>query len=192
MGIAAAEIELTVGDPALALAILDDLAASAANGGRARDARTVAFLSAVARFGSGQPGEAAGALAQVLESALREDDTEFLVESGPLAAPLLRHTRQWAREQGTSPLVRQALNVSLARLAALIPTNNGIRAPLLSGRELEVLAEVARNSSNKVIARALQMTENTVKFHLKNIFQKLGIRHRAEAVAAAREQGLLR
>jgi LuxR family transcriptional regulator, maltose regulon positive regulatory protein len=89
-------------------------------------------------------------------------------------------------------LVRQALNASLARLAVLIPTSNGTRAALLSGRELEVLAEVARNSSNKVIARVLQMTENTVKFHLKNIFQKLGIRHRAEAVAAAREQGLLR
>jgi LuxR family transcriptional regulator, maltose regulon positive regulatory protein len=192
MGIAAAELELIVGDPAAALAILDDLAASAATGGRVRDARTVAFLISVARFSSGESGEAASALVQLLESALREDDTEFLVESGPLAAPLLRHTRQWTREQGTSPLVRQALNASLACLAALMPTSNGVRAPLLSGRELEVLAEVGRNSSNKVIARALQMTENTVKFHLKNIFQKLGIRHRAEAVAAAREQGLLR
>jgi LuxR family transcriptional regulator, maltose regulon positive regulatory protein len=191
MGIAAAELELTVGDPAAALAILQDLALSAESGRRARDALAVAFLSAVARFNGGASDDAASALAQLLGSALREDDTEFLIESGPLAAPLLHHARQWTRENGTSPLVRQALNTSLARLAALTPLSNGMRAPLLSGRELEVLAEVARHSSNKVIARVLQMTENTVKFHLKNIFQKLGIRHRAEAVVAAREQGLL-
>ena len=161
MGIAAAEVELAVGDPAAALAILQDLALSAENGRRAHDALAVAYLSAVARFNDGAADEAAGALAQLLESALREDDTEFLIESGPLAAPLLQHTRQLTREQGTSPLVRQALNAALSRLAALMPSSSGMRAPLLSGRELEVLAEVARHSSNKVIARVLQMTENT-------------------------------
>jgi LuxR family maltose regulon positive regulatory protein len=36
------------------------------------------------------------------------------------------------------------------------------------------------------------MTENTVKFHLKSVFQKLGVRHRAQAIIAAREQGLIR
>jgi DNA-binding CsgD family transcriptional regulator len=35
------------------------------------------------------------------------------------------------------------------------------------------------------------MTENTVKFHLKRIFQKLQVRHRAEALQAARRRGLL-
>ena len=72
------------------------------------------------------------------------------------------------------------------------PTPPAAGPGLLSGRELEVLTELVQDSSNKVIARALQMTENTVKFHLKNIFQKLGVRHRAQAVRAAREQGLIR
>jgi LuxR family maltose regulon positive regulatory protein len=62
---------------------------------------------------------------------------------------------------------------------------------VLSARELEVLVELASGAPNKVIARNLQMTENTVKFHLKNVFQKLRVRHRAEALLAARARGLL-
>jgi LuxR family maltose regulon positive regulatory protein len=191
MGIAVAELEIASGDPQAALRILPDLAAVAAESRRARDGVAVSFLSAAARFGRGDREEAAAMLAQLLETTLREDDTEFLIESGPLAAPLLHYTRQWARDQSASPLVRQALNTALTRLAQLVPSIDGLPTPTLSGRELEVLAELARQSSNKVIARVLQMTENTVKFHLKNIFQKLDIRHRSEAVNAARALGLI-
>jgi LuxR family transcriptional regulator, maltose regulon positive regulatory protein len=191
MGMAVAELEIASGDPQAALRILPDLAAVAAEGRRARDGVAVTFLSAAARFGRGDREEAAAMLAQLLETTLREDDTEFLIESGPLAAPLLHYTRQWARDQSASPLVRQALNTALSRLAQLVPSVDGLPTPTLSGRELEVLAELARQSSNKVIARVLQMTENTVKFHLKNIFQKLDIRHRSEAVDAARARGLI-
>ena len=191
MGIAVAELEIVSGDPQAALRILPDLAALAAQGRRVRDAMSVTFLSAAARFGRGDREEAAAMLSQLLETALREDDTEFLIESGPLAAPLLHYTRQWTRDQGASPLVRQALNTALSRLAELVPSIDGSPTQALSGRELEVLAELARQSSNKVIARVLQMTENTVKFHLKNIFQKLDIRHRHEAVEAARARGLI-
>ncbi len=48
-----------------------------------------------------------------------------------------------------------------------------------------------QGAPNKVIARQLQMTENTVKFHLKKVFQKLQIQNRAEALQAARARGLL-
>ncbi len=191
MGIACAELEIASGAPGQALTILSDLKDAAAQGHRARDGLAVAFLDAVARFAGGEQKGAATALTHVLESALREDDAEFLIESDALAAPLLHYTRQWTRDQGASPLVRQALSAALGRLAQRVSANNGAPTPTLSSRELEVLAELARQSSNKVIARVLQMTENTVKFHLKNIFQKLGVRHRAEAVAAARDQGVI-
>jgi LuxR family maltose regulon positive regulatory protein len=191
MGIAVAELEIASGDPQAALRILPDLAAETAQGQRVRDGMSVTFLTAAARFGRGDREEAAAMLSQLLEIALREDDTEFLIESGPLTAPLLHYTRQWTRDRSASPLVRQALNTALSRLAQLVPSIDGLPTPTLSGRELEVLAELARQSSNKVIARVLQMTENTVKFHLKNIFQKLDIRHRHEAVKVARERGLI-
>ena len=51
--------------------------------------------------------------------------------------------------------------------------------------------ELASGAPNKVIASNLQMTENTMTFHLKRVFQKLCVRHRPEALQAARARGLL-
>ena len=47
-----------------------------------------------------------------------------------------------------------------------------------------MLRLLADGMSNKAIARALQVSDNTVKFHLKNIFSKLGVSSRAEAASA--------
>jgi DNA-binding NarL/FixJ family response regulator len=61
----------------------------------------------------------------------------------------------------------------------------------LTHRETEVLQLVIQGLSNKEIARALTISENTVKFHLKNILAKLHARNRAEAVAYALQTGLV-
>ena len=61
----------------------------------------------------------------------------------------------------------------------------------ITRRELEVLLEVEKGVSNKEIARALGMTEHTVKFHLKNIFRKLCVARRTEALKVARERRLI-
>jgi DNA-binding NarL/FixJ family response regulator len=61
----------------------------------------------------------------------------------------------------------------------------------LSERERAVLRLIADGQSNKQIARALSITERTVKFHVTSIFQKLGADNRAQAVALAAERGLL-
>jgi DNA-binding NarL/FixJ family response regulator len=53
--------------------------------------------------------------------------------------------------------------------------------PDLSSREWEVLERVAQGLTNPQIAEALSVSENTVKFHLQNIFQKLGVSNRTEA-----------
>jgi DNA-binding NarL/FixJ family response regulator len=54
-------------------------------------------------------------------------------------------------------------------------------APDLSTREWDVLALTAQGLTNPQIADALKVSENTVKFHLQNIFQKLGVNNRTEA-----------
>ncbi|MFQ5858557.1 MAG: response regulator [Anaerolineae bacterium] len=63
---------------------------------------------------------------------------------------------------------------------------------ILTKREREVLRLVVKGRSNKEIARTLTISENTVKFHLKNILAKLHARNRTEAVAYALQTGLLR
>ena len=61
----------------------------------------------------------------------------------------------------------------------------------LTPRELEVLTLVAAGSSNRDIGQVLFLSEATVKSHLVHIYDKLGVRSRTSAVAAAREQGVL-
>lgn len=61
----------------------------------------------------------------------------------------------------------------------------------LTPRELEVLKLVASGSSNREIGRTLLLSEATVKNHLVHIYDKLGVRSRTSAVAAARKQGVL-
>ena len=62
----------------------------------------------------------------------------------------------------------------------------------LSPRELEVLALVAQGLRNKEIGAALNIAEDTVKIHVKNIFTKLGVIDRTQAVVTAMERGILR
>ncbi|MBI4296554.1 MAG: response regulator transcription factor [Chloroflexi bacterium] len=59
----------------------------------------------------------------------------------------------------------------------------------LSVRELEVLEHVAQGATNKEVAAALYISENTVNFHMKNILSKLHLRNRAEVVAWALHRG---
>ncbi len=75
-----------------------------------------------------------------------------------------------------------------------LPQRAERRAPApfaeLTPREREILEAVADGLSNKMIARALQITEGTVKLHVKAILRKLGVRSRVEAAVAAVEHGL--
>ncbi|KKD03693.1 response regulator [Streptomyces sp. WM6386] len=71
---------------------------------------------------------------------------------------------------------------------------SAVRAPgkePLSAREREVLALVARGTSNREIARELFISEATVKTHLTHLYAKLAVKDRAAAVATAYERGIL-
>lgn len=63
-------------------------------------------------------------------------------------------------------------------------------AGVLSQRELEVLTQLHEGKSNKEIARTLTLSEATVKFHLKNIYSKLGVSRRAMALAVSNRLNL--
>ena len=67
-----------------------------------------------------------------------------------------------------------------------------LTAEPVTDRELEVLAQLARGSSNKEISTILNISESTVKSHLRNIFTKLNVLSRTEAIATASRQGLVK
>ncbi|GAP56469.1 transcriptional regulatory protein DegU, partial [Arthrobacter sp. Hiyo6] len=60
----------------------------------------------------------------------------------------------------------------------------------LGERELEVLQLLAAGQRNRAIGANLHISENTVKFHLRNIYRKVGASSRAEAIAMAHSNGV--
>jgi two-component system NarL family response regulator len=64
--------------------------------------------------------------------------------------------------------------------------------PNLTPRELDVLRLVSRGRTNKEMASAMFISEETVKTHMKSLFQKLGVHDRAEAVSVSLQRGIIR
>ncbi|GAA4692997.1 DNA-binding response regulator, NarL/FixJ family, contains REC and HTH domains [Promicromonospora umidemergens] len=93
----------------------------------------------------------------------------------------------------------EALHTAAAGQVFLAPdlatrVMSGMRQPRprLTTRELDVLGHLVTGASNKEIARALFVTEATIKSHLVHIFTKLDVDSRARAIHVAREAGLIR
>ncbi len=90
-------------------------------------------------------------------------------------------------ESGIEPGVAARL---LDRFAQL--SREETQTPLLSEREVEVLRAMARGSANKEIAAQLSISDSTVKTHVSNIFQKLEVNARTEAVTTALQLGIIK
>ncbi len=90
---------------------------------------------------------------------------------------------------------RQRLWVLAPELAPSLPLrsggSSGEELEPLTPRELEVLQLMAEGLANKAIARELQISEHTVKFHVNAILSKLGVQSRTEAVVQATRAGLI-
>jgi DNA-binding CsgD family transcriptional regulator len=84
-------------------------------------------------------------------------------------------------------VLRQVFPAPPARERAAEPPRPAAR---LTPREIEVLALVALQRSNCEIARDLWVSQETVRFHLRNAYRKLGVHRRDDAVAQARVAGL--
>ena len=69
--------------------------------------------------------------------------------------------------------------------------DNPARTAGLTDRETAILSALARGLSNEAIGKELWVAEQTVKFHLTNIYRKLGVSSRTEAVHTAYERGIL-
>ncbi|MEZ5980705.1 MAG: LuxR C-terminal-related transcriptional regulator [Parvularculaceae bacterium] len=149
-------------------------------------------LRALALNAVGKQEDADLQIYAVMHACLQSGLKRIIIEEG---APMQRLLRQAVRQRGLSAMRPTEVNYISELLLALNPTNNRADlqnpAPIFTDRELEILAELTKGNSNKVIARNLGIESNTVKFHLQNIYQKLGVNRRQLAITLAQRLSLL-
>jgi DNA-binding NarL/FixJ family response regulator len=75
--------------------------------------------------------------------------------------------------------------------APTTPSSRRMRNLLLTAREREILTQVASGRTNPEIARELYLSEQTIKYHLTNVYRKLSVGSRTEAARFAYEHGLV-
>jgi LuxR family maltose regulon positive regulatory protein len=175
-----------------ALLLLGQLAEDAAAGGRFGRLIEIWTLQALARQAQGDTARAVITLEKALTMGKPEGYARVFVEQGTPMATLLRQ----AAARGITPQYVQGLLVALGEdevEPALTPSPRSTPSLVepLTGRELEILKLMGEGCSNREIAQALVITLNTVKKHASNIYGKLGVHNRTQAVVRAQELDLL-
>jgi len=127
--------------------------------------------------------------------ALSMYDDEPSVERA-LAAGADAYVVKTAQPDDIAPAIRQAFEHAIhyagpRPVAAPARVSRGGDSFHLTRRELEILRLVAEGRTNSELARMLWVTEQTVKFHLVNVYRKLGVANRTEATRYAFEHGLI-
>src|SRR2546429_436767 len=131
--------------------------------------------------------EALARLQDLLEFVASEGAIGILLEQGRGLESVLNIAQRRNRELVLSGAQRELISQVLSRLRrAAVADQDGF-----SARELAVLRELWPARSHKTIGQYLDLSENTVKFHLKRIFKKLGAESRAEAISAALQGNLV-
>lgn len=167
--------------------LLEDLMQAAAEEGRAGMAIEGLALQALAHWRQGEQADAMTSLERALRLAEPEGYVRVFVDLGLPMGRLL----QEARSRG---VMRGYVEKLLDAFGAGMTVRTGVQPALperLTPREHEVLELIAAGLTNREIAEQLVLSAETVKKHSGNIYGKLGVSNRTEAVARARELGML-
>ena len=192
-----ARVLLAQGRPGQAFVLLNRLHAAALSPDRIGSVIEIQALRALAA--TGEEAAAVGSLAGALTLACSQDYVRVFADEGqPMAALLSRLVASQRTEHAA------ARRVPLGYLARLLQALDGQRSgpgipaaavpgmvEHLTARELEVLGLLAMGRPNQAIAAELVVTLDTVKKHVTHVLEKLGAANRTEAVARARQLGLI-
>jgi len=191
--ISQARVHLAQGDPSAALARLLPLRQQAEAKGWEDERLKVMVLQAVALQAQGNKDQAVHLLCDALALAAPGGFIRLFVDEGPPMAQLLSAVAaRGMMPDYTGKLLAacEAEEQKRENTSSLPPPNQPLIEPL-SPRELEVLHLMAAGLSNQEMCERLFLALSTVKGHNRNIFGKLGVQRRTEAVARARELDLL-
>ncbi|MGD8624706.1 MAG: LuxR C-terminal-related transcriptional regulator [Anaerolineae bacterium] len=173
--------------------LLAHLLQAAEAGDRTTRVIEVLLLQALAWAAGGEPTQAMAPLERALALAQPEGFVGIFADEGPPLAQLLYK----AANRGIAPDYVRRLLAAFPAAEAERPEPSESSVPgseliePLSEREIEVLQLVAEGLTNREIATRLYLALNTIKAHTRNIYGKLGVGNRTQAVARARALGIL-
>ncbi len=186
-----AQVWLAAGKPQQALAVLERLIEPARTGGRLMWVMEGEALRAAALDSLGQSAAALALMRSAVQFAATREYQRVFLRLGEPARRLLSRC-QAGLSSAEQAYIKRLLTAfpagAPAETAAVQPAG---LAEALTEREMEVLTLLAEGLSNKEIAERLIFSTNTLKTHLNNLFGKLAVHTRLQAVLRARELGLL-
>jgi LuxR family maltose regulon positive regulatory protein len=174
-------------NPDAALALLSTLLETVERAGRSASVLEILVLQAMAHAARNNITKAKATLGKSLLIAQPQGYCRLFIDAGPAMADLLNQPE-------LDDLAPDYIREILAAFPSPAPAAEQIEFQLidpLSDRELELLQLIAGGMSNQQVADELILTVGTVKWHLSNIYSKLGVGSRTQAVARARELQLL-
>jgi LuxR family maltose regulon positive regulatory protein len=193
-----ARVHLAQGDTSTALAVLESLRQQVEAQGLADERLKIMVLQAVAHHAHGEQEKAVQVLGDALSMAEPGGFIRIFVDEGLPMAELLTRMRD---ESGTKKEYIHKLLSAFGKQKDIHPFDSAQdkSSPLnpqplvepLTQRELEILQLIAQGLSNREISQRLFLALSTVKRHNGNVYGKLQVQRRTEAVARARELGLL-
>lgn len=174
------------GRPRDILPVLDNVCATLLNSNNLHMRLRLSLMHAAALETARRKGPAVEALVTALTLARKSGYLRVFFEDRCHSSALLASLLPGAAKHPDFP---KAFATELLDALEEVPLPG--RSDALTPRELDVLRELRHGQSDKVIAQRLDVSGNTVKFHLKNIYSKLKATGRVDAIHRAREAGLL-
>jgi LuxR family maltose regulon positive regulatory protein len=190
----AARMQIAQGAVAAAHQMLDGWQAEAQAQGRTRSDLEITVLLALVHAAHKDVREAKQTLRKALQMAQPHGFQRLFLDEGEQLAALLRAVLSDLGEGALADYVRGllgAMGQGRTEPTAALPTNQGWLFEPLSAQEQRILRLLAAGLTNPEIAQELVISINTVKTHLRRIYQKLNVSSRREARDAARQVNLL-
>ncbi len=192
--IAVARVLIAEGRPDAALRLLDKVAERVRRDSRMRRLAQVRALAAIAAYQAGDGLSALAAAVDTVSLCAPQNALRSLIDEGPALRDVLAFARgrmpTWSADTPAGRHVAKVVEACDRSERAALPNAALRRNPGFSRREAEVARLLGAGHSNRDLAQTLGMAPDTVKWHLKNIFGKLGVSNRTQAVLRLQEIGI--
>lgn len=194
---AIARVMIARGRPADALRLLAPLEKIIRDDGRHRRLVQLKALEAIAAFINGDALSTLSAAVDTVSLAQPQRMIRSLVDEGPMMRQVVdfacRKVPSWKSAGPIGDYVSElldAFDASIGQATGTGPPSPRVAVPGLSHRENEIAALLATGQTNRQLAEILSISRDTVKWHLKNLFGKLGVGNRTQAVLRLQELGI--